>query len=109
MIISERASFYQFVQRIRFLFKKKLEVILLDVYNYNGFHKTPPLAGSIRDTAVTAGLGLIQYRSYDPAVHWNIPACFFSILASFLISVVFEITTKKARLSKLSKKQKKGV
>lgn len=75
---------------------------------YNGFHKTPPLAGSIRDTAPTAGIGLIQYRSYDPAVHWNIPACFFSILASFLISVVFEITTKKARLSKLSKKTEKG-
>ena len=74
---------------------------------YNGFHKTPPLAGSIRDTAPTAGLGLIQYRSYDPAVHRNIPACFFSILASFLISVVFEITTKKARLSKLSQKNRK--
>ena len=37
MIISERASFYQFVQRIRFLFKKQLEVIRLDVYNYTGF------------------------------------------------------------------------
>lgn len=58
---------------------------------------------------VTASLGLINYRSYDEAVHWNIPICFFSILAAFLISAVFVFTATKGAPAKAPKKQKKNI
>ncbi|MDE7339996.1 MAG: ABC transporter permease [Lachnospiraceae bacterium] len=58
---------------------------------------------------VTASLGLINYRSYDEAVHWNIPICFFSILAAFLISAVFVFTATEGAPAKTPKKQKKAI
>lgn len=58
---------------------------------------------------VTASLGLINYRSYDEAVHWNIPICFFSILAAFLISAVFVFTATEGAPAKAPKKQKKNI
>lgn len=38
---------------------------------------------------ITASLGLIHYRSYDPAVHWNSPLCLGSLLAAVLLSALF--------------------
>ena len=32
-------------------------------------------------------MGLIGYRSYDAAVHWNPLLCMFSLLAALLIAV----------------------
>ena len=58
---------------------------------------------------VTASLGLIQYRSYDPAVHWNSFMCFFSILAAFLISVVFVFAVKEYVPVKSAGKRRKVI
>lgn len=43
---------------------------------------------------ITASMGLIQYRSYDPAVHWNVLNCLFSMIAALMISAVFIFTAK---------------
>ncbi|MBD5392913.1 MAG: ABC transporter permease [Lachnospiraceae bacterium] len=43
---------------------------------------------------ITASMGLIQYRSYDPAVHWNVLTCLFSMIAALMISAVFIFTAK---------------
>lgn len=45
---------------------------------------------------VTASMGLVGYRSYDEAVHWNPLLCSFSLLAALLVSAVFVRTTKKS-------------
>ena len=43
---------------------------------------------------ITASMGLIQYRNYDPAVHWNVLTCLFSMIAALMISAVFIFTAK---------------
>ena len=58
---------------------------------------------------ITASMGLIQYRSYDEAVCWNIPICFMSMLAAFLISAAFVFTAKESTPVKTVKKQKKVI
>ena len=58
---------------------------------------------------VTASLGLISYRSYDPTVHWNVLICCFSMLAAFLLSAVFVFTTKGGAPVQAAKKQKKVI
>lgn len=58
---------------------------------------------------VTASLGLISYRSYDPTVHWNVLICCFSMLAAFLLSAVFVFTTKGGAPAQAAKKQKKVI
>ncbi len=56
---------------------------------------------------ITASMGLIQYRSYDEAVHWNIGLCGLSMIVVLLVSVVIVITTKKVSPARTVKKQKK--
>lgn len=60
---------------------------------------------------VMASLGMINYRSYDPAVHWNIFVCFFSLLIALLVAVVFILTVKESESAsgKAVKKPKKAV
>ena len=58
---------------------------------------------------VTASMGLINYRSYDPAVHWNYFICAFSLLISLLLSAVFVFTAKESVPVKAAKKKKKGI
>lgn len=43
---------------------------------------------------VTASLGFISYRSYDPAVHWNVCICLLSMIAALAVSAVFIFTAK---------------
>ena len=43
---------------------------------------------------VTASLGLISYRSYDPAVHWNVLTCLFSMISVLMITAVLVFTAK---------------
>lgn len=38
---------------------------------------------------ITASMGLISYRSYDPAVQWNLPLCLGSLAAAVLLSALF--------------------
>lgn len=56
---------------------------------------------------ITASMGLIQYRSYDEAVHWNTGLCELSIMAAFLISAVIVTNAKNVSPEKTTQKQKK--
>ena len=58
---------------------------------------------------ITASMGLIQYRSYDEAVHWNVGLCGLSMIAVILFSVVVVISTKNISPAKTVKKQKKNI
>lgn len=58
---------------------------------------------------VTASLGLISYRSYDSAVHWNVFICLFSIIMALAVSAVFIATTKGNAAVKKAKKHKKAI
>ena len=58
---------------------------------------------------VTASLGLISYRSYDSAVHWNVSTCLLSMVAAFGISAVFVFTAKGNVPVKKAKKGKKAI
>ena len=82
--------------------------VIAFVYGYCGMFATGN-ATTADIYPVTASLGLINYRSYDEAVHWNIPICFFSILAAFLISAVFVFTAAEGAPAKVPKKQKKAI
>jgi len=56
---------------------------------------------------VTASLGLINYRSYDSTVHWNVFTCISSMVAALVISAVFVFTAKGNTPVKATKKHKK--
>ena len=58
---------------------------------------------------VTASLGLISYRSYDPAVHWNVLICLFSMIAVLMITAVFVFTANGNMPVKATKKHKKTI
>ena len=81
-------------------------VILAFVYGYGGM-----LAAGNMTLAdiypITAGMGLIQYRSYDAAVYWNIGLCSISMITVLLISAAIVATTKNASSAKIVKKVKK--
>ena len=55
---------------------------------------------------ITATMGLVGYRSYDEAVHWNPLLCALSLLAAFLISAAIVATTQKGAPVKGTKKSK---
>ena len=66
------------------------------VYGYGGMFA----AGSMTLAnlyPVTASMGLIGYRSYDAAVHWNPLLCMLSLLAALLIAAAFVATAKKPK------------
>ena len=58
---------------------------------------------------ITASMGLIQYRSYDEAVHWNMLICLFSMIAVLMITAVFVFTAKGNVPVKAAKKHKKTI
>lgn len=66
-------------------------VIIAFVYGYGGMFAAGNM--SIANIyPITASLGLIGYRSYDTAVHWNLASCAFSIIfvvgiAAILIAI----------------------
>ncbi len=55
---------------------------------------------------ITATMGLVGYRSYDKAVHWNPLLCTLSLLAALLVSAVIVATTQKGAPVKGTKKSK---
>jgi len=67
--------------------------IIAFVYGYGGMFAAGN-AALANIYPVTASLGLISYRSYDPAVHWNVLICLLSMIAALLISAVFVLTAK---------------
>lgn len=58
---------------------------------------------------VTASIGLVGYRRYDEAVHWNPLFCILSLLAALLVSAVFVVTAKKTAAAKTAKKPKQVI
>lgn len=83
-------------------------VILAFVYGYGGmFAAGNTTLANIYP--ITASMGLIQYRSYDAAVHWNMGLCSISMIVVLLISVVIVVTTKNTSSAKVVKKVKRTV
>lgn len=83
-------------------------VILAFVYGYGGmFTAGNMMLANIYP--ITASMGMIQYRSYDAAVHWNIGLCSISMITVLVISVVIVATTKNVSSTKIVKRVKKTV
>ncbi len=80
--------------------------IIAFVYGYGGMFASGN-AKLANIYPVTASLGLINYRSYDSAVHWNAFICLFSMIAALLISAVFVLTAKGNIPVKAAKNHKK--
>lgn len=81
-------------------------VILAFVYGYGGMFA----AGNMTLAniyPITASMGLIQYRSYDTAVHWNTGLCSLSMVVVLLVSMAIVATTKNVSSMKITKKAKK--
>jgi len=81
-------------------------MIIAFVYGYGGMFAAGN-ATLANIYPVTASLGLIHYRSYDPAVRWNAFICLFSLTAALLISAVFVFTAKESIPVKAAKSHKK--
>ena len=82
--------------------------IIAFVYGYGGMFASGN-ATLANVYPVTASLGLISYRSYDPAVHWNVLICLFSMIAVLMITAVFVFTAKGNVPVKAAKKHKKTI
>ena len=82
--------------------------IIAFVYGYGGmFASGDTMLANIYP--VTASLGLISYRSYDAAVHWNVLICLLSMIVAWVMSAVFIFTTKGNVPVKIAKKHKKTI
>lgn len=63
---------------------------------------------------VTAGLGILRYRSYDSAVHWNTPLCCMSLFCMLALSALLlnfagkQPEDRKMPLKKIKPAHKKG-
>jgi ABC-2 type transport system permease protein len=81
--------------------------IIAFVYGYGGMFASGN-ATVANIYPVTASLGLINYRSYDSAVHWNVFICLLSMIAALLISGIFVFTAKGNTPVKATKSHKKA-
>ncbi|HHW68579.1 MAG TPA: ABC transporter permease [Epulopiscium sp.] len=83
-------------------------VILAFVYGYGGLFaaRNMTLANLY---PITASLGIVDYRSYDEAVHWNILMCICSLILVVGISVMLIFGIKGQELKQINKKSKKVV
>ena len=82
-------------------------VILAFVYGYGGMFA----AGNMTLAnlyPITASLGMVGYRSYDEAVHWNIFLCFFSLLLATGISILLITCLKNKEPKQVKKKSVKA-
>lgn len=84
-----------------------LGTVVAFVYGYGGMFA----AGNMTLAnlyPVTASLGLIRYRSYDPAVRWNLAVCGCSLLACLLLAAAIISTATKSAPVRKKKKPKKA-
>lgn len=83
-------------------------VILAFVYGYGGMF-------AVRDMTlanlypISASLGMVQYRSYDEAVHWNIFLCLGSLAFVVAITVLLILCMKEQELIQARRKTEKAV
>ena len=83
-------------------------VIIAFVYGYGGMFA----AGNMTLAniyPITASLGMVGYRNYDTAVHWNIVACMCSLVFVVIISAVSILCMKETEPQKAKKKAKKVI
>ncbi len=80
--------------------------IIAFVYGYGGMFASGNITLA-NVYPVTASLGLISYRSYDAAVHWNVFLCLLSMIVVLMITAVFVFTAKGNVPVKAAKKHKK--
>ena len=80
--------------------------IIAFVYGYGGMFASGNITLA-NVYPVTASLGLISYRSYDAAVHWNVFLCLLSMIVVLMITAVFVFTAKGNVSVKAAKKHKK--
>ena len=85
-----------------------LGTIIAFVYGYGGMFASGNVTLA-NVYPVTASLGLISYRSYDPAVHWNVFICLISMIVVLMITAVFVFTAKGNVPVKATKKHKKTI
>lgn len=79
--------------------------IIAFVYGYGGMFA----AGNMTLAniyPITASLGLIDYRSYDAAVNWNMPVCIFSMLIMIVLTALIVLLIKDREPKKTVKKKK---
>lgn len=79
-------------------------VIVAFVYGYGGMFA----AGSMSLAniyPITASLGLIRYRSYDSAVHWNIALCILSLFLTVGIAAILIAVEKEKEPKSVTKKR----
>lgn len=82
-------------------------VIVAFVYGYGGMFA----AGSMTLAnlyPITASLGMVGYRNYDEAVHWNIVICLCSLALVVGISAVLILCMKEREPKQVKKKAKKA-
>lgn len=80
-------------------------VIIAFVYGYGGLFATGNM--TIANLyPISAALGLIGYRSYDPAVSWNYVLCTTSLLMMMVITGILLAFMKEKRFSNKVKKKK---
>lgn len=82
-----------------------LGVLVAFVYGYGGLF----LANSPFWTSrypILASLGLLDYRSYDSAVHWNRPACLGSLAATLALTVFILLLSRQRETKAVAKKSK---
>lgn len=80
--------------------------IIAFVYGYGGMFASGNTT-LVNLYPVMASLGLINYRSYDGGVQWNLPINLCSLLAALAISAVFILTAKGSAAMKPVKAAKK--
>lgn len=84
-------------------------VIIAFVYGYGGMFA----AGSdvLADIyPITASLGMIGYRSYDSAVHWNMPLCAVSMCAMLGVTAcIVRMAKEREGRAAVKKKEKQAV
>lgn len=78
------------------------------VYGYGGMFAAGNM--TLADLyPITASMGLVGYRSYDEAVHWDPLLCALSLSAALLVSAILIVTTKRSASKKTNKKPKQMI
>lgn len=82
--------------------------IIAFVYGYGGMFASGNMTLA-NVYPITASLGLIRYRSYDPAVHWNMLSCLCSLILCVCISCIFILRIKNKEPERTTKKPDKAI
>jgi len=81
-------------------------VIIAFVYGYGGMFAAGNMT-LVNIYPITACLGMVDYRSYDEAVHWNIFLCICSFILVVVIVAACIFCMKEQELKQAKKKAKK--